>query len=445
MTTATSRMTEGPIGRQIVRFAVPLFLGNLFQQLYNTADALIVGNLLGNDALAAVTSTGSLVFLLVGFFNGIFLGAGVVISRYFGAKDRDTMRRAIHTTLLFSLMAGAFLTAVGTTMTPLFLRWMDTPAEIMPQSVSYLRVYFAGSMGMVLYNACMGIMQALGDSRHPLYYLILSSGVNVVLDILFISLFDADVGGAALATVLSQFLSVLLCLWRLMRTKEAYRVSVKEIRFDGAMLWQILRYGLPSGLQNSVIAIANVVVQSYINAFGPMAMAGCGAYVKVEGFAFLPITSFTAAITTFVGQNLGAGEYARTRKGARFGIFCSMLIAEAIGITICLTAPWLIRAFTEESAAIAFGVSKAHASSLLYFLLAATHCLSAVLRGAGRATVPMATMLTFWCVIRVAILAVTVPLTHTFGIVNWVYPITWALSTAALTIYYFKVDWLHGK
>ena len=322
MTQAHERMTEGPIGGKMIRFAVPLFIGNLFQQLYNTADALIVGNFLGNDALAAVSATGTLVFLLVSFFGGISAGSGVVISRYFGAKEPEKMQRAIHTDLAFDLSAGVLLTLIGTTLTPFILRLMGTPEDVMDRAVLYVRVYFAGSIGMVLYNSCRGIMQAVGDSRHPLQYLIISSLVNVVLDILFIAVFHMDVEGAALATILSQFLSVFLCLGRLMRSSEEYRVHLRKIGFDWEILKLIVSYGLPSGLQNSVIAIANVVVQSNINAFGTMAVSGCGAYSKIEGFAFLPITSFTIALTTFVGQNLGAKEYERAKMGARFGIIC---------------------------------------------------------------------------------------------------------------------------
>ncbi len=439
------RMSEGPIAKHIVLFALPLFLGNLFQQLYNTADSLIVGNMLGSEALAGVTSTGSLIFLLIGFFQGIFLGAGVVIARFFGARDTSPMRKAIHTTLAFAVAAGALLTVTGMVFSPTLLRWMDTPADAFELAVDYVRTYFAGSLGFVLYNACMGIMQAVGDSRHPLYYLIISSLTNIVLDVAFIALFDGGVASAALATILSQFLSVFLCLFRLMRLKTDYRVSFREIRFDRELFPMIIRYGLPSGLQNSIIAFANVIVQSNINAFGTMATAGCGAYSKIEGFAFLPVTSFTAALTTFVGQNLGAKEYERTKKGSVFGIFCSIIIAELIGLTIFLLARPLTAAFTNEKEAIAFGVEKARTCSLFYCLLAASHCLSAVLRGAGRAKVPMATMLVFWCVIRVTFLEIMVPLTNDIAVVNWVYPLTWFLSTVFLTFYYLRVDWLHDS
>ena len=441
---ANNRMTEGPIASQLIRFALPLFIGNLFQQLYNTADALIVGNLIGSAALAAVSATGTLVFLLVSFFGGIAAGAGVVVSRYFGARDPDKVQRAIHTVLAFDLTAGVILTVLGTTLTPWLLRLMGTPADVMERSVLYIRVFFAGSLGLVLYNSCRGIMQALGDSTHPLYYLIFSSMLNVVLDVLFIAVFHMDVDGAALATILSQFVSVFLCLNRLMRGEEETRVFLRKIGYDWEMIKLIVRYGLPSGLQNSVIALANVVVQANINAFGTMAVAGNGAYAKIEGFAFLPITAFTIALTTFVGQNLGAREFERAKKGARFGVLSAIALAELVGVLIWWGAPWLIRAFTQEPEAIAYGVQKARTCALFYCLLAASHGLSAVLRGAGKAVIPMISMLSFWCVVRVAILHVAVPIYQSIAVVNWVYPITWALSTVFLSVYYGKADWLHS-
>ena len=437
-------MTEGPIGQKLIRFALPLFLGNLFQQLYNIADTLIVGNLLGSTALAAVSSTGSLVFLLISLFSGVATGAGVVISRYFGARDVARMRRAVHTAMAFGLSAGAVVTVVGVLLSPQILIWMDTPAEVMAQSVAYLRVYFAGALGMVLYNTCMSILQAVGDSRHPLEYLIVSSCLNVVLDLAMIAGLHMGVGGAALATILAQFTSVILCLIRLTRVKEDYRVNWREIRFHGEELKLVVRYGLPSGMQSSIISLANVVVQSNINAFGEMAMAGCGAYSKVEGFGFLPITSFIMALTTFVSQNLGAREYERAKKGARLGILWAMLLAEAIGVATAVFAPALIRAFTGEPAAIAFGVERARVAGLFYCLLAYSHCVSAVLRGAGHAVTPMVVMLVFWCVVRVSFLTVVGPMVQSMAAVNWVYPLTWSLSSITLLIYFHKADWLHG-
>ena len=438
-------MLSGSISKSIVKFAIPLFFGNLFQQLYNTADSLIVGNKLGNTALAAVSSTGMLIFLLVGFFQGIGLGAGVVVSQFYGARDNKNLRLSIHTYLTVSIVIGLILTVIATLLAPQILVWMGTPTDVMPDAVEYIRVYFLGSLGLVMYNACMGVMQAVGDSKHPLYYLIVSSFINIVLDLILIVGFGFGVWAAALATIVSQFVSVFMCLFKLMRSDEVYSVRFKELCFDKRMIKMILRIGLPSGVQNSIIAFANVVVQSNINYFGEMAMAGCGAYSKIEGFAFLPITSFTAALTTFVGQNLGAGNTERVIKGARFGIWCSLVIAEVIGVLFYLSATLLISAFTREPDAIAYGVQKAQTCALFYCLLAATHSFAAVLRGAGKSLFPMLTMLVCWCVIRVSFISVMVPITQTIDAVNWVYPLTWTLSTIALFVYYKKINWSNSS
>ncbi|MBQ4514420.1 MAG: MATE family efflux transporter [Anaerolineaceae bacterium] len=438
------RMTEGPIAGAIIRFAVPLFLGNLFQQMYNSVDSLIVGNFLGNSALAAVSATGTLIQLMIGFFQGVFLGAGVLVARYFGAQLDDPLRRAIHTTITIALTVGVFLSVVGMLFTPTILGWMGTPQDIFDQTVSYIRVYFAGSLGLILYNACTGIMQAVGDSKHPLFYLVISSLTNVFLDILFIAVFHWGVFSAALATIIAQFLSATLCVIRLSRNKDASRLEFKRLGYDLDMIRQIINFGLPSGLQNSIINFANVIVQSNINSFGTMAVAGCGAYSKIDGFAFLPVTSFNAAMTTFIGQNLGAKQYDRAKRGSRFGLLCSITIAELIGVLLILFGPTLIAAFTNEPEAIRYGLDKLHISAPFFCLLAASHGLAAVLRGAGKAKIPMLVMLCCWCIFRVTFISIMIPLTHSINAVNWVYPITWSMSAVILIIYYVKADWVHG-
>ena len=442
MAKALEPMTSGPIWKRMVMFALPLLLGNLFQQLYNTVDSLIVGNFLGSSALAAVSSSGSLIFMLIGFLSGIASGAGVVVARYFGAQDRDNLQLSVHTTVAFGLLAGVVMTVIGVLFCPQILIWMDTPSSVMKESVTYLQIYFAGSMGFIMYNIFVGILQAVGDSRHPLYYLITSSVINLVLDIVFIGFFHTGVGGAAFATVIAQFISAGLCLIQLLRTDESYKLYIKKIGLDKKVLKQIIKIGLPSGIQNAIIAFANVVVQSDINAFGEMAMAGCGAYNKIEGFGFLPITSFTMAITTFVGQNLGANQYERTKKGAKFGILVTVILAEIVGIIVFIFSPLMIAAFDPTPGVVQFGIEKAKSCALFYFLLAYSHSIAAVLRGAGKAIVPMTIMITFWCIVRVTILAVAIPLLNTIQVVYWVYPITWALSSTAFLIYYKKVDWL---
>lgn len=438
-------MTSGSIWKRMLFFALPVLLGNLFQQLYNTVDSLIVGNFLGSRALAAVTSSGSLIFMLVGFLNGISSGAGVVVASFFGAGDRGNLHRTVHTMVAFGLVFGLLMTFFGVVFSPQILNWMDTPESVMEEAVAYLQIYFSGSFGFVMYNIFVGILHAVGDSRHPLYYLIFSSFVNLALDLLFIGVFRTGVGGAAVATVISQALSAGLCFLLLGKAEESYRVEIRKIRFDRRILAQIVRIGFPAGAQNSIISFANIIVQSHINSFGETVMAGYGAYTKIEGFGFLPITSFMMALTTFVGQNLGAKEYERTRKGARFGIWVSVILAELIGALIFLFAPYLIAAFDPSLEVVRFGVEKARTAALFYCLLAYSHSTSAVLRGAGKAIFPMGIMVLFWCVVRVAFLSVMVPLTKSIQAVYWVYPLTWFLSSVTFFVYYRKADWLPGQ
>ena len=437
-------LTEGSIAKNIIKFAIPMFIGNLFQQLYNVADSLVVGNFLGSDALAAVTSTGSLIFLLVGFFNGTAMGAGVIIARFFGAKDHENVKKAIHTDLAFGILCGAIMTLVGVIFAPQILTLMDTPEDVFVQSVLYIRIYFLGSIAVVLYNVCMGIMQAVGDSRHPLYYLIFSSVVNILLDLLFNGVFKLGVEYAALATIISQLLATLMCLLRLTGKSQTYRVELRKIGFDKGLLKQIVGIGLPSGLQNSIISIANVVIQANINAFGSAAMAGCGAYFKIEGFVFLPITCFSMALTTFIGQNLGAKQYDRAKKGAAFGIFCSITLAEVIGILVYFFMPRLILLFNAEADVVNYGILQAHTESLFYFLLAFSHTVAGIMRGAGKSTVPMFVMLGCWCIFRITYVTIITSIIPTIQVVFWAYPITWSLSSVVFLIYLLKADWIHN-
>ena len=437
-------MTQGNPYSQIIAFALPIFLSQVFQQLYNTADTLIVGRFLGTNALAAVSSSGTLIFLLVSFFNGTSMGAGVVVSKYFGAKDNDKISRAIHTNIVFSLLCGVVLTLVGVFLTPTFLVWMKTDPDVLPEAIEYFRYFFLGSLAMIMYNACRGIMSALGDSKRPLYYLIFSSLLNVALDVLFVAGFGWGVWSAAVATVLSQAASVVLCLRHLLVKDQIYSVQLKKLRIDKAMLLEILRYGLPAGVQNSVIAFANTIVQTQINSFGKYATAAYGTHGKIEGFAFLPIVSFNMAISTFISQNLGAGLYNRVKQGARFGTVAAVLMAELVGVLCYIFAPQLIGLFDSNAEVIRLGTMQARTVSLFFFLLAYSHSIAAVCRGAGKAFVPMFIMLGVWCVLRICYIAYV---SHTFGelsYIYWAYPITWAISSVMYLIYYLKGDWIHG-
>ncbi len=437
-------LTEGTIWKAMLLFALPVFLGNVFQQFYNTFDSWCVGNFIGDEALAAVSSSGSLIFLMVSFFNGLAMGAGVVIARLFGAKQFDSMRKAIHTAIAFGLVTGIILTAIGVTLTPIILKLMDTPTEVLPQSISYFRWYFCGAIFIVMYNMFVGILHAVGDSRHPLYYLMISTVVNILLDLIFVAVLGLGVGSAAIATTISQGISALLCCIHLSRINAPYRISIKEICFDKKSLIDIIKYGVPSGVQNSVIALANVFVQTNINSFGKSAMAGCGSYSKLEGFAFLPVTCFTQALSTFVGQNLGARQYDRVKRGVGFGIVCSCVTAEIIGVLSYVFAPQLIGLFTSSRLAIEFGTQHMRTICLFYCLLAFSHCIAGIMRGAGKATVPMFTMLACWCVIRVSYITVAVRLVNQLTTVSWAYPITWSLSSIVFLIYFLKADWIHN-
>jgi len=321
---------------------------------------------------------------------------------------------------------------------------MNTDAQVMPQAVEYFRYYFLGVLATVLYNMCTSILNALGDSRRPLHYLIISSLVNIALDLLFIGAFRWGVWSAAVATVLSQGTSCVLCLIHLLKKGEVYTVTPRNIRFHTGMLGEIVRYGLPSGIQNCVIGLANVIVQSQINSFGMLAMAAYGAHCKIEGFAFLPITSFTMACTTFVGQNLGAKQYDRAKRGARFCIIIAVVMAELIGLCYYIWASQLISLFDSTPGVVALGVQQARTVALFYCLLAFSHSIAAVCRGAGRAVVPMMIMLSVWCVIRIIYIMLVVHFIGEIGYIYWAYPLTWAISSTIYLIYYLRSDWVHG-
>ncbi len=442
MAANTKDLTTGSIKKVLLSFAAPLFLSQLFQQLYNSADALIVGNFLGKEALAAVSSSGPLIHLFIGFFNGAATGAGVVISRYFGAQDRERVRKAIHTNVLFSLVCGLFLSLVGVLLTPHILRWMGTDPDVLPLSESYFRWYFAGAAAIVMYNVLKGVMTALGDSRRPLYYLIFSSVLNVLLDLLFVGALHGGVAAAALATTLSQGISALLCLVHLLQKDQIYTLKAKELKIDSAILREILRIGLPTGVQMSVISIANVLVQRNINSFGADAMAACGSYAKVEGFVFMPITCFSLALTTFISQNLGAGRLDRVKAGSRFGLLASVLAAESIGVAVFLLGPRLIGLFNSDPAVLAIGQKQCTIESLFFCMLAFSHTVAGICRGAGRAAVPMLVMLGVWCVLRIAYITIAMSLCHDIRLLFWAYPITWTISAAIFFLYYKRSNWL---
>lgn len=436
--TSVLDMTEGDYKKKLLVFAFPLFLSQVFQQLYNTADSFIVGNFLGKEALAAVSSSGTLIFLLTSFFIGLSAGAGIVVSRHFGAKHFRRLSLSIHTDLMLGLTSGIFLTLAGVIFSPHILEAMGTAPSVLPESVKYFRHYFAGGVFIVLYNTCSGIMNALGDSRRSLRYLMISSVLNIFLDYLFIGIFGLGVEWAGIATAISLFVSVGLSLAYLMKKGTVYQVSLKKLRFDKNILKQILHFGLPTGVQNSVIGFANVIVQSNINTFGADAMAGYGVFSKLEGMAFLPINSFAMAISTFVSQNMGAKKVRRAWDGARFSILFSMILAEGIGVLFFFGSPYLMRLFTQDSVVIGYGVTQARIFSFFFFLLTYSHLVAATCRGAGKSVIPMLVMLFVWCFLRIAYITAVMNIVHDIRFVYWAYPLTWSISSVIYYIYLKK-------
>lgn len=438
-------LTNGPIVKGMISFAVPIFLGQLLQQFYSMADAWVVGNFADNDAFAAVSSAGSMIFLITGFFNGIGIGGGVIISRYVGARNDEYIKRSIHTNFLFGLIASVLSTIVGLLLVPYILVWMKVPASVLPDSQAYFGIYFAGVSTVIMYNICMSILRALGDSIHPLYYLALSSAVNVVLDLLFVAVFHWGVAGAAIATVISQGISAVLCIIQMCRIKdETTRLQLRELKWHGGIMAEVIRQGLPTGIQNSVISIGNIVVQTNINSFGAFAMSGHGAYAKIEGFVFLPIMSMSMTLPTFISQNLGAKKQERAKKGAIFGVGLGMLMAELVGVLCYFGSEYALRFFVDTPEAIDYGRIQAKTVSLFFFLLAFSHCAAGVLRGCGKAIVPMITMLAFWCGIRILYVTQAIRIFPQYETICWAYPLTWTLSSIVFILFLLKSDWTNS-
>lgn len=434
-------MTEGGIVKQIVRFSIPLILGNLFQQLYNTVDSIIVGNYIGSDALAAVGSTGALINLLLAFCIGASAGAGVVIAQYYGAQDAGRIKVAVHTTIAIACVSGAFMTAFGILFAPILLRVMGTPTEIMVQSVVYLRIYFAGILFSVIYNFAAGILNAVGYSSKSLQFLILAAGSNVVFDILFVVVFRMGVEGVALATDIAQFLSFIFIMRFMTRSKELFRVNWKDVRLDGHMAGKIIKIGLPTGIQNMMISLSNVTVQSSVNSFGATLMAAYAAYVKIDGFNILPVLSFSMAATTFTGQNVGAGKYDRVRKGKWVALALSVGYTLISSTLIILFGRQIIGIFVNDPEVISLGCYILKFFCPFYFLLATMHALAGTIRGTGKTIPPMLIILVALCLFRVAWLKITLPM---FGDMKWiflVYPLSWALGAVMMALYTWKGNW----
>lgn len=426
-------MLSGPIGKSLLSFALPLLLGTVFQPLYNMADSFVVGNVLGEAALAAVSSASSLINLLVDMFVGLFTGAGILAATCYGGGDGERLSRAIRTTLVIGLAVGVFLTALGTLLSPTLLRLMHTPEDVMVNSLEYFRIYFAGSLAFIMYNCCAGLLQSLGDSVHPLKYLVAACLLNIVLDVLFVAVFDWGVGSAALATSIAQALSAVLCLRRLWKAQAEFGYALRPAGADRASVKQIMKLGVPAAFQNCMIALSNVFVQSGINLFDTQAIAGCGAWSKLEGFAVLPIVSLSLALSTFAGQNLGAGNFERVRRGTKLGIIAGAAMSVAVGAILYIFAPQLIGLFNSDPDVIAFGVWKAAWTAPFFVLVGVSNCIGGILRGMGRTVESMFVYLGCWCLIRVLLINVWLDIVMDIRIVFAAYPITWLLSTVFFT------------
>lgn len=442
MTKTKGLMTEGVIWQELLWFSMPLLLGNLFQQLYNTVDSVVVGNYIGGNALAAVGASTPIINLLVGLFSGIATGAGVIISRYFGARDDKGVHDSTHTALAATVIGGVFLTVFGVLLSPLLLRLIGTPEEVMTGSVTYLRIYFGGVMAMMLYNMGAGILRAVGDSKTPLYFLIVSSVVNIILDLVFVVLLQMGIAGVAWATLIAQIISAVLTLWTLMCQKNACRVHLRDIRVDMPLLKEIVRLGLPSGMQNAIISLSNIVVQANINSFGPAAMAGCASYTKVDGFVLLPVFSFSMAITTFTSQNIGAKNYDRVRKGAKTCLMMSGAIAAVLSILVMIFGRHLLGIFSDDPDILYYGTNMLMMLAPFYIVLSVNHTLAGVIRGAGLTMVPMVIMVVNMCVLRVIWLSIMMPLVHSIFIVYLGYSLTWVTTTLCMIWYYLRSGWL---
>lgn len=423
-------------------FAIPLILGNLLQQMYNTVDSIIVGNYVGSNALAAVGSSAPLINLLIAFSMGASAGAGVVIAQFYGAQHEQGVRSSVHTAVAIAVILGASLSLAGVLFSPQILIWMDTPEEVMGQSVQYLRLYSMGLIFNVIYNMCAGIVNAVGNSRRSLLYLAVASITNIFLDLALVKGLNLGVAGAAIATDLSQLLAMVLILAYLLRVRDSYRLRLREIRLQRQMALRIVRVGLPTGIQNMVVSFSNVLVQSSVNSFGPAAMAGFGAYVKVDGFNILPVMSLSMAATTFTGQNFGAGKIDRVKQGMRVTLAMNLIYTISIGVLLSLFTRDILSIFTRDPEVIAYGVLAMRYFCPFYFILSILHGLAGTVRGTGETLAPMLILLGSLCLFRIVWLQVVFRLVPTLDTVFLLYPVSWTVGAVVMALYTWKGKWL---
>lgn len=421
---------------------MPLILGNLLQQLYNTVDSIIVGNYVGSNALAAIGSSTSLVYLLIAFSQGVSVGAGVVISQRLGQKNKEGVQTSVHTALALAGILGIILTVGGILFSKEILLWMNTPEEVLTDAVTYLRLYSAGMVFNVVYNMAAGILNAAGNSRRSLGYLAIASVTNLILDLVFIVGMKTGIAGAAIATNIGQMISCVLAIWFLVRAQTDYKVYLNKIKIHKSTAGLIIKIGLPTGFQNMVISLSNILVQSSVNSFGANAMAGFGAYMKVDGFNVLPVTSFGMAATTFVGQNFGAGKTERVKRGMWITLGIGILYTITTGILLLIFSETIMHLFSNDSAVIAYGQQAMHFFCPFYWVLSILHALSGTVRGTGKSIPPMVVLLISLCFFRVLWVQFVMPNIASIEGIFMLYPISWAIGSGLMILYTWKGKWL---
>ena len=443
--TTVRDMTDGGIVKQITLFALPLMLGNIFQMLYNTVDSIVVGNFVGKQALAAVGSTTMIVNMLVFFFNGFSTGAGVIIANLFGARKLEKLHRAIETTMAATFLLSALFTLAGVAAVKPMLRFMATPEDVFGEATVYLQIYIGGISGLLVYNMGSGILRAVGDTMRPLYFLILTSVVNIVLDLLFVVVLDQGIAGVAWATILSQFLSAALTLRLLTRSRDIYRLTWGDLKIDRGILGEIFAVGLPAGIQSVITAFSNVFVQSYVNFFGSSCMAGWSCYNKLDQFVMLPMQSMAMAATTFVSQNIGAGRQRRADQGTVITVSMSVGVTTVIVTLLCLFAAPAVRMFSPDQSVIDYGVLFIRANCFFLLFNCVNHVLAGALRGRGDSKGPMIIMLLAFVGIRqIYLFVVTRFVANTPFLVGFGYPVGWT-TCCVIELTYFFLRWRKPK
>ncbi len=433
-------MTQGSIVRHILCFALPLLIGNLFQQLYNMVDTWVIGNYASNEAYSAVGTVGPIVNTLIGFFTGLSSGAGVVISQYYGARQRERVQDTVHTAITLTLILGVLFTILGICMTPLMLKLINMPEESIPDATTYLTIYFAGILGLMIYNMGAGILRAIGDSKRPFYYLAVCAVMNTVLDLVFVLNFGMGVAGVALATILSQGVSALLVLLALLRSTDWVQLHIRKLRLHRDMLRKITIVGIPAAIQLSITAFSNVFVQSYINHFGPDCMSGWTTYAKVDQLLFLPMQSISLASTTFVGQNLGDNRPERARKGVSTSMLVAVVTTVLLTAPVVIFAPQIVYFFNQKDDVVYYGSMLLRWLSPFYVLTCFNQVYAGALRGAGNAKAPMIIMLLSFVAFRQAYLFAMARIWNEIIPIAMSYPAGWLVCSIITLIYYQKVQ-----